>query len=666
MNRITDLRYVLVGTVLLVSCAFGSPAEQSYQLFSPTKKIEVKVRVADKLSFSISFKEKEIVTDSPLSMTLDQNRTLGLSPKVKSSKTKSVKEEIHPVVPEKRKIIPDIFNEFELTFDGNYGVRFRAYDDGIAYRFFTSLPGSVTVVEEGVSLNFAVNDSVYFPEEESFMSHSERLYKYLAVKDIADSQFCSLPALVVKSNGVKLAISEADLLDYPGLYLRGSGDGTPSLIGKFPPFPLEEKLDRDRDLYVTKGADYIAKTNGQRNFPWRVIGIAENDRDLILNDIVYRLGSPLALSDTDPLRGNETSWIKPGKVAWDWWNANNIYGVDFKSGINTETYKYYIDFASRHGIDYIILDEGWTVPSDLFQINPEMNIEELFAYAKEKSVGIIPWMLWNALDKDLDRALDTFAKWGAVGIKVDFMQRDDQPVVNFYERVAKAAAERKLLVDFHGSYKPTGLRRTYPNAMTREGVRGLEWNKWSKDITPKHNVTIPFIRMFAGPMDYTPGAMMNANANDFRDIFNRPMSQGTRCHQLAMYVVYESPLQMLAENPSNYLREPECMVFLSAVPTTWHETVVLHAKVAEYIAVARKHGDDWYLGAMTDWTSRDFEFDLSFLGDGDYEMSAWADGVNADRHGNDFKRQNRTVTKQDKIEIQLAPGGGWAGILKRR
>jgi alpha-glucosidase len=292
-----------------------------------------------------------------------------------------------------------------------------------------------------------------------------------------------------------------------------------------------------------------------------------------------------------------------------------------------------------------------------------MNIEELFAYAKEKNVGIILWMLWNALDKDFDRALDQFEKWGAKGIKVDFMQRDDQKMVNFYEKVAKAAAEHRLLVDFHGSYKPTGLRRAYPNVLTREGVRGLENNKWSKDVTPKHDVTLPFIRMFAGPMDYTPGAMINATANDFRDIFNRPMSQGTRCHQLAMYVVFESPLQMLADSPSHYLKEPECMEFLSAVPTVWDETRELNAKIGEYVAVARKRGEAWYIGAMTNWTPRDLEFDLNFLGTGNYKMMSWADGINADRYASDYKKQTRTVTGTEKLKVHLAPGGGWAAML---
>lgn len=656
MNKKVPVGTTLLITSFVVSSFAGMPAaENSYQLLSPDKKTAVDIRVQDRLTFSILHNNLEVLAPSPIAMKLAGRNELGAKARVMTAKTRFVQEEIKPVLPEKRKVIPDIYNELELTFFGNYGVRFRAYDDGVAYRFFTDFSGTLTVQHEELRLNFAADDSIYFPEEESFMSHSERLYELLAIKDIADSQMCSLPALVVKANGTKLAISEADLLDYAGLYLHGSDDGQPVLKSKFPPYPLEEKLERDRDLYVTKTADYIAQTSGRRNFPWRVFGIAEQDGDLIANNIIYRLGSPLALKNTD--------WIKPGKVAWDWWNANNVYGVEFKSGVNTATYKYYIDFASRYGIECIILDEGWSAPADLFQINPAMNVEELFAYAKERNVAIIPWMLWNALEKDLERALTQFEKWGAKGIKVDFMQRDDQKMVNYYEKVAKAAAAHHLLVDFHGAYKPTGLRRTYPNVLTREGVRGLEWNKWSKDVTPNHDVTLPFIRMFAGPMDYTPGAMINATADDFRDVFNRPMSQGTRCHQLAMYVIFESPLQMLADSPSHYLEEPECMEFLSAVPTVWDETRVFNAKVGEYLTMARKNGETWYIGSMTNWTGRDFEFDLSFIDAGTYKMTFWADGINADRYASDFVMQTKPAVNNDTIKIHLAPGGGWVAIL---
>jgi alpha-glucosidase len=372
--------------------------------------------------------------------------------------------------------------------------------------------------------------------------------------------------------------------------------------------------------------------------------------------MIYKLAKPCQLDDT--------SWIKPGKVAWDWWNWNNIYGVDFRAGINTETYKYYIDFASKYGIEYVILDEGWYKLGNLLDVVPEINVEELVTHGKEKNVGIILWVIWKTLDDQLEEALDQFVKWGVKGIKVDFMQRDDQWMVNYYYKIAREAAKRHLLVDFHGAYKPTGLIRTYPNVLTSEGVRGLENSKWSKDDpSPGHNVTIPFIRMLAGPMDYTPGAMLNATKEPFRPVFNRPMSQGTRCHQLAMYVVYESPLQMLCDSPSNYLKEAECMDFFSRVPTVWDDTKVLDAKVGEYVLITRRSGNEWYVGAMTNWTARELEVDFSFLDAGNYTIEIYQDGINADRNAMDYKKVVRTVTKNEKLNIHLAPGGGWVGRL---
>jgi len=410
-------------------------------------------------------------------------------------------------------------------------------------------------------------------------------------------------------------------------------------------------------MKVSKAADYIARTNGVREFPWRVFAIADKDGDLIENDIVYRLGSPLKLK--------ETSWIKPGKVAWDWWNANNLVVVPFKAGINTETYKHYIDFAARYGLEYVIFDEGWSKPSDLFQINPDMNMDELFAFAAKKKVGIILWVTSKALDERMIEALDRFEKWGAKGVKVDFMQRDDQKMVNWYEKVAIETAKRHLLVDFHGAYKPTGFSRTYPHVLTREGVRGLENSKWSADITPQHDVTLPFTRMFAGPMDYTPGAMINGTKDNFRPIFNQPMSQGTRCHQLAMYVVYESPLQMLCDSPSNYDRQPDAMEFLSIVPTTWDQTKTLNARIGRYVTVARKKGNDWFIGAMTDWTPRDFQVSLDFLDAGKYQMTLYCDGVNADRNASDYRKETSQVNRSGQVALHLAPGGGWAAFIKK-
>jgi alpha-glucosidase len=455
--------------------------------------------------------------------------------------------------------------------------------------------------------------------------------------------------------GPKLAIGESDVEDYPGLWLRGNSNN--SLSGTFPPYPLKEELSGDRDLRITQAADYIAVTKGTRTFPWRLIGIAENDADLITNQLVYLLASPSQVKDT--------SWIKPGKVAWDWYNANNIYGVDFKSGINTQTYKYYIDFASKYGIEYIILDEGWYKLGNLLEVVPEMNIEELVAYGKQKNVGIILWMVWKTLDDQFVPAFDEFEKWGVKGLKVDFMQRDDQPVINFYHKVCREAARRKMLVDFHGAIRPATMTRTWPNLFNTEGVRGLEQNKWSKYANPKHNLTLPFTRMFLGPMDYTPGAMVNSGSEkNFAAVFDRPMSLGTRCHQLAMYVVYESPLQMLADSPSHYLREPEIMEFLGPVPTVWDQTKVIAGKIGEYVIIARRHGQDWYLGAMTDWTARELEIDFSFLPAGNYQMKAFQDGANADRFGSDYQRVVSVVNRSTKLKISLAGGGGWAARIQ--
>ena len=419
--------------VLLLLCGLttaGTSAakDDSYRVTSPGKKTEVQIDTKGTIQISIFYNKKEVVAPSPIWMELDQQRVLGRDASPRSAQTQSINENIVPVVPEKRKLVPNVCNELILHLSGNFGLKVRAYDDGAAYRFFTTLPGEITVKHEEVELHFSPSDSVYFPKEESFRSHSERLYPYLAVTQIADTDMCCLPALFMKENGIKVAFTEADLLDYAGLYLKGTGPGKTVLRSTFPPYPLEEKQTDDRTVVVTKGADYIARTKGTREFPWRVFLIAERDGDLVENDLVYRLGSPQKLHETD--------WIKPGKIAWDWWNANNITGVSFRSGVNTDTYKYYIDFASQYGIEYIILDEGWSKPSDLFQINPEMNMDTLFAYARRKNVGIIPWTTWKALDDRMTEALDRFAAWGAKGIKVDFMQRDDQKMVNYYERVA--------------------------------------------------------------------------------------------------------------------------------------------------------------------------------------------------------------------------------------
>jgi alpha-glucosidase len=437
------------------------------------------------------------------------------------------------------------------------------------------------------------------------------------------------------------------------MWLNDAGPG--KIKGVHPQFPEEEKLRSDRDLAVTKTKDYIASTKGTRTFPWRVFVVAANDGKLIESDLVFKLAAPCKIADT--------KWIKPGQVAWDWWNANNIYGVDFKAGINTETYKYYIDFASKNGIEYVILDEGWYKKGTVLESIPQIDVPELCRYAESKNVGVILWVVWKTFWDKIDEAVALYEKWGVKGVKVDFMQRDDQPVVNFYQEAMQKTAEHHLLIDFHGAYKPDGAGRTWPNALTREGVKGLENSKWSKDITPDHNLMLPFIRMVAGPMDYTPGAMLNFERNNFTPIFNRPGSLGTRVHQMALYVVFESPLQMLADSPTNYMKEQECTDFIVKIPVVWDDTRVLDAKIGDYLLLVRKSGDDWFAGALTDWKARDMELDLSFLPAGDYNIEIFSDGINADRHAQDYKHLKQQVKAGEKVMIKMVSGGGWVARI---
>jgi len=648
-------RIFFIGFFLLAILIRSGLSANEYEVFSPDKKIKIKINIDQQVQYSVFHGLQKILEPSPISMTVKDKGKLGFEPVLENATQRSIDQEIRPVVRVKSTVIADNFNEITLKFKNNFDLIFRVYDDGVAYRFQTAFSGKIDVLEEEVIFNFGGDHNVYFPTEESFFTHQERLYEYLPLTQITRYKMCFPPVLVDIKDGPKVVITEADLEDYAGLYLHGRQ--RPSLKGIFPAVALEERQTRDRDVRIVNRDDHIARTEGQRSFPWRVLVVAEKDADLLESQLIYKLAKPLQLQETD--------WIKPGKVAWDWWNANNIYGVDFEAGVNTATYKYYIDFASAHGIEYVILDEGWYVLGDLFDINPDIDIEEITRYAEEKNVGIVLWVVWKTLDDQLHEALDQFEKWGVKGIKVDFMQRDDQWMVNTYHKIAKEAAKRHLLVDFHGAYKPTGLRRAYPNVLTREGVLGLEHNKWSKNVTPEHNLTIPFIRMLAGPMDYTPGAMINAQKNNFQVIFTRPMSMGTRCHQLAMYVVYESPLQMLADSPSNYLREKECLEFLSRVPSVWDKTHVLDARVADYIVIARKSGEEWYLGAMTDWTARELSLDLSFLPDGEFEAEIFKDGLNATRYGSDYKKEVIKISNQDKPKINLAPGGGWVARIYR-
>lgn len=629
---------------------------KDYKVASPDGKIVVTVSAGTDLKWSVTCEGKTAITSAKAGMVLGDGRVLGQNETARRIIPGKIDQVLETVVAYKRSKITDNCNTLLIAFRSGLAVQFRAYNDGVAYRFETSLKDSIIVKNEIADIQFPQGSYSWYPLEESFMSHNERVFIYSSLDTIGNRHLASLPALF-RANGINVLFTEADIEDYPGMWLRGAGPGR--IAGVQPGYPETEKLNGDRDFYVTSTKDFIATTKGTRTFPWRAFVITGNDGQLVESDMVFRLASPNRLTDY--------GWIKPGQVAWDWWNANNIYGVDFKSGINNDTYRYYIDFASKNGIEYIILDEGWyKTGTTVLESIPEINVPELCKYAESKNVGVILWVVWKTFWDKIDEAVALYEKWGVKGVKVDFMQRDDQKIVNFYYEAARKTAEHHLLIDFHGSYKPDGLQRTYPNALTREGVRGMENDKWERTITPEHDVTLPFTRMVAGPMDFTPGAMVNMDRANFNPQFTRPASQGTRVHQMSMYVIYESPLQMLSDSPSNYMNEQECTDFLVRVPVVWDDLKVLDAKTGDYLLLARRSGNDWFVGGMTDWNRRQMELDLSFLPSGEYSMEIFQDGINADKHAQDYKHLKSNVKSGDKLKIEMAPGGGWVAKISSK
>lgn len=637
---------------------------KSFQLKSPDGKITVTIDATKDLKWSVQHENTLVLIPSSISLSLSTGEVLGKNLFVVNSKLSSVKSTITPAV-YKKSLIPDNYNQIIINFKNNYGVIFRAYNDGVAYRFITSRKDSLIIDSEQADFNFAGDYKTFIPyvrepryKGDKFQTSFEALYDERKISEFLKDTLGMLPSLIELNDGKKAVILEADLEDYPGMYVQSNSQVSNSLKAVHAPYPLEERGGGFNGInYIVTGrANYIAKVNGGRSFPWRAIVISTNDKELADNDMVYKLASPS--------RVNDISWIRPGKVAWDWWNDWNISHVDFKAGINTPTYKYYIDFAAANNIEYIVMDEGWSVRYNLDSISSRINLQEIIDYGKQKNVGVVLWATTHSLMGKLDKAFSTYSKMGVKGFKIDFFDRDDQKMVAFTYDIAKKAAEYKLLADFHGMYKPTGLQRTYPNVIGFEGVRGMENVKWApNDDVPRYDVTLPFTRMMAGAMDYTPGAMRNSNKANFRPINSMPMSQGTRCHQLAMYVVFEAPLGMLSDNPTVYKREQESTDFISKVPTVFDETVALDGKVGEYVAIARRKNDTWYVGAMTNWNARQMTIDFSFLGDGNYEMELFKDGINADRDATDYKREIISVTKNSKQIIQLSNGGGWSARI---
>jgi len=627
-------------------------AQKAYKLYSPDKKIMVNITVSDSIYYTLLQDEKILTNSSAVFFKTDEIKTPGW--KVSKATQSAQQKILYPVVWQKSKTIEDNYSMLHLDFTNGLSLEWRAYNNGIAWRWIHNSKHAYKVLDEQAAINFAPNAKSWYPQEDGFFSHNERAYKKYAVADINEKKLASLPVLFEVQN-TKLLLTESGLFNYAGMWVRGDGKG--GIRVTFPHYPAIKKIYGDREEKVESREGFIASVNGQQDFPWRILMIARSDKDILTNQLPYLLGTPST---------GDYSWVKPGKVQWDWWHYNNFYGVDFKAGINNDTYKYYIDFAAKYGIEYVLLDEGWCDTRDLMKQAKDINAEELAKYAQSKGVDLILWTSWLVLDQQMDAALDTFARWGIKGIKVDFMQRDDQDMVNYYERVSKAAAKRKIMVDFHGACKPTGWSRTYPNVMTSEGVLGNEISKFAAAIDPGHTTTIPFIRMAAGPMDFTPGGMLNVQKDAFAGVPSEPMTLGTRCNQLAMYVVFESPLQMLCDMPTHYYREPECMEFLKAVPAVWQQSVPLEASVGEYVAIARQApNDNWFIGAMTNWTARDFTLDLSFLAEGNYTMQVWKDGINANKNAKDFKMEIIKVNSTSKINISMTTGGGWVALISK-
>ena len=649
------MRRILL-SVLALAAVCSLAAANDYTVTSPDGHLSVKIDAGKTLTYSIERDGLLLIKPSCLQLTLENGKLWGPSAQIKKAVTRSVDNTVDsPVF--KRSQVRDHYNELELQTK-EFNLVFRAYDDGIAWRFVPVKP--VTVKAEDILFSFAQDWPAYIPYvnqhtqtlEGQFFSSQESHYTHAKVSEWDRNRLAFLPITVEADGGVKLCIVEADLIDYPGMYLYNATSGL-SLKGMFAKVPASYEAE-DGDTFqriITSRKDVIAENVSV--MPWRAVIVVPEAKDLAQSDMTWRLASPQAVADL--------SWLKPGKVAWDWWNGWNIYGVDFEAGINTQTYKYYIDFASANGIEYIVMDEGWAKNTvlNMKETKPDIDLPELVRYGREKGVGIVLWTIARLFEDQMEELCAQYSAMGIKGWKIDFMDHDDQNMVHFYRNAAAMAAKYHMFVDFHGAYKPVGMSRTYPNVLNYEGVYGLENMKWGNPNVDQvtYDVTIPFTRLVAGPADYTQGAMRNAKKANYRPVGDEPMSQGTRCHQLAEYVIFDAPLSMLCDSPSNYMREQECTEWIAKVPTVWDETVALAGEIGEYVVMARRKGDVWYVGALNNWEPRDLELDLSFLPAGT-EVEIMADGVNAHRAARDYKK---TEAKLDgkPVKIHLAPGGGW-------
>ena len=659
-----NLYLTLLFIFFIAANCFSASKRSKYLISSPDKQTVLQLELGAGLQWSVINAGDTLLAPSAISLFLADGTVLGKTPRIESIKKETVNRILHAINYRKKEIV-DNYNQMTISFKGDYGVIFRAYNDGVAYRFFSTKKSGITIADEQANFNFKADHKAWIPyvrdprEGDKFQTPFEIIYDQINISQFRTDSLAILPLLIDLGNQKKALLMETDLEDYPGMYLNLNKETKQGFKGVFPKYPLNERIGGYDDLnfWVSKRADFMAETTKSREFPWRVVFISKDDKELADNDMVQRLAAPSRIADA--------SWIKPGKVAWDWWNNWNISHVDFRAGINTPTYKYYIDFASEYGVEYVVLDEGWYKKHDILTSSDEIDLKAILDYAKSKNVGIILWSSWHDLDIVKEQAFAKYAAMGVKGFKVDFFDRDDQKSMRSCYDLAELAAQNKMLLDYHGM-KPSGIQKTWPNVLNFEGVKGLENVKWARDNMPPYDVTLPFIRMMAGPMDYTPGAMRNATRDNYQPSNSMPMSQGTRVHQMAMYVVFEAPLQMLCDNPTAYRKEAECSRFIAKTPTVTDCTVVLDAKVSEYIVTARSKNDNWYVGALTNWDARTLTIDLSFLPHGKYKAEIFSDGINADRDATDYKREEKILTNKDKLVIQLASAGGWAARFEKQ
>lgn len=662
MKNNKKLCFAILSLLLLIGNASLAAKEKKYVLSSPDGTLKVEISVGNELAYQVMHGNDTILSHSNIGLVLENGTIVGKTPRITGERRRKIKDNIESPFYRFKEFVAT-GNELDLKLKGGFGIIFRAYNEGVAYRFYTTQSSDIIIKEEQAEFNFKEDYTAYLPYTTN--DKKPMAMAYQNVYDItplskAQPKLAFLP-VTVDCGSVKLTLLESDLEAYPGVFVQ-SQQGKYGLKGVFAPYPAKTDFYPWRKQeYVTETTDFISRSRGSRSYPWRVLAITEKDTDMPVNNLVYALASPNRIGDT--------SWIKTGKVAWDWWNDWNLKGVPFKAGINMDTYKYYIDFASRNGLEFIVLDEGWYDPKsgDMLTVIPELDLPELIAYGKSKGVEIVLWTVFNVLDSQLEAACKKYADMGIKGFKVDFLDRDDQTAVEMVYRIAEMTARYKLTLDLHGIYKPTGINRTYPHIINFESVFGMEEVKWTdiKNNMPLYDVTFPYIRMMAGPVDYTPGAMRNATKADWRAMYYTPASMGTRCHQLAAYIVHDSPFTMLCDAPTNYLNEQECVDFIASLPVEVDSTFIASGELGKYIVTVRKKDVNWYIGGMTNWDERDVQLDFSFLPEGmSYTAVLFKDGVNANKQAEDYRKETIRIDKDSRLTLHLASGGGFAMKLE--